>query len=185
MKSLATGACTALLLLALAALAGLGWFRWAQHAVASRMTAPELRVTRSTAPEVRFQTLDGQPMRLSDARGKVVFLDLWGTWCVQCVAEMPTVQKLYEHYREDGHVQMLIVSRMDSPERIRGYASRNHFTLPFYRMRDEDIPASMQLQQYPSTFVLDKQGRIVVAHTGAADWSAPSVVHLIDELKDE
>ena len=185
MKTLATVACAALLLLAVAALAGLGWFHWAQRVIASRMTAPALKVERKAAPEMQFQMLDGRPMHLSEAKGKVVFLDLWGTWCVQCVAEMPTVQKLYEHYRDDGRVQMLIVSRMDSPERIRTYAARNHYTLPFYRMRDADIPTSMQLRQYPSTFVLDKQGRIAVEHTGAADWSAPSVTRLIDTLESE
>jgi thiol-disulfide isomerase/thioredoxin len=40
----------------------------------------------------------------------VVYLDLWGTWCIQCVAEMPTVQKLYDHYKGDSQVEFLIVS---------------------------------------------------------------------------
>ncbi|MBE7181291.1 MAG: TlpA family protein disulfide reductase [Terriglobus roseus] len=174
-----------LLLVALAALGGLLWFRWAQHVVTARMTAPNLKVQRRAAPDMQFQTLDGQTRRLSDEKGKVVFLDLWGTWCVQCVAEMPTVQKLYEHYRGDPTVQMLIVSRLDTPERIRAYAARNGYTLPFYRMRDQDIPPSMQMGQFPSTFILDKEGRIAVEHTGAADWSSPSVARLMDGLKDE
>ena len=115
-------------------------------------------------------------MRLSEAKGKVVFLDLWGTWCVQCVAEMPTVQRLYDRYRHDGAVQFLIVSRMDTPAQVRAYASRNGLTLPFYRMRDEDIPASMQLGQFPSTFLYSKNGALMMEHTGAADWSSPAVV---------
>lgn len=185
MRRLAAVACVALLLLVLSLIGFLGWFHWAKGAVSARMTGPVLHVDRISAPAMRFETLDGQPMLLSDMKGKVVFLDLWGTWCVQCVAEMPTVQKLYDRYKGDPQVQMLIVSRMDSPNRVRAYASRNGYTLPFFRMRDEDVPPSMQLGQYPSTVLLDKQGQIAVEHTGAADWSAPSVVALMDQLKSE
>ncbi len=59
------------------------------------------------APDLTFQTLDGQVHHLSDFRGKVVFLDLWGTWCLQCVAEMPTLQQLYLHYKDDPNVVFL------------------------------------------------------------------------------
>jgi thiol-disulfide isomerase/thioredoxin len=56
--------------------------------------SPGLVAISALAPDLSFQTLDGQERHLSDYKGKVVFLDLWGTWCIQCVAEMPTVQAL-------------------------------------------------------------------------------------------
>jgi hypothetical protein len=64
---------------------------------------------------------------------------------------MPTVQKLYNHYRNDPQVKFLIVSRMDKPAAVRSYASRNHLDLPFYITYDDEIPPSMQLNQYPAT----------------------------------
>lgn len=165
--------------------AGLGWFNWARHAVAARMATPDLMLKARPSAELQFETLDGKHLRLSELKGKVVFLDLWGTWCVQCVAEMPTVQKLYDRYRDDRAVQFLIVSRMDTPAQIRAYASRNGFTRPFYRMRDEDIPATMQLGQFPSTFLYAKSGALMMEHSGAADWSAAAVTRAIERLKDE
>ncbi len=132
MKWLLKPLCYVLLLLVVAALVAVGWFRWAQHVVAARMTAPTLTVERKVAPDMQYQTLNGRPMHLSDSKGKVVFLDLWGTWCVQCVAEMPTVQKLYDRYCNDPRVQMLIVSRMDSPSQIQSFSERNHYKLPFF-----------------------------------------------------
>jgi len=98
-------------------------------------------------------------------------LHLWGTWCIQCITEMPTVQKLYDHYRNDPQVKFLIISRMDSPSSVRSYAHRNRLDLPFYVTHDDDIPQSMHLNQFPSTFLYAKDGTLVSKHIGAADWS--------------
>ncbi|RXS97423.1 TlpA family protein disulfide reductase [Silvibacterium dinghuense] len=172
----------AVLVVAVAAVAWAG-FRFVEARIAAKMEPPRLVAEPEPASDLAYRTLDGQPQQLSSARGKVVFVDLWGTWCIQCVAEMPTVQKLYEHYRNDAQVQFLVISRLDSPASVRRYAQRNHYTLPFYVMEDDDIPASMRLNQYPSTFLYAKDGTLVAKHTGAADWSAPGVIAFIDGLK--
>ena len=96
---------------------------------------------------------------------------------------MPTVQQLYNHYKNDPNVDFLIVSRMDSPSSVRSYARRNHLDLPFYLTHDDDIPPSMQLHQFPSAFLYARDGRMVAKHTAAADWSDPSVITFIDQLK--
>ncbi len=171
----------ALLLLA-AAVAFLG-FKLVQHRIAARMTAPHLSVSPETPDDFPYRTLDGTPLHFASNRGKVTFLDLWGTWCIQCIAEMPTVQKLYNHYRNDPQVEFLIISRMDTPQAVRSYAKRNHFDLPFYVMGDDDIPQSMRLNQYPSTFIYAKDGTLVSKHVGAANWADPSVISFIDQLK--
>jgi thiol-disulfide isomerase/thioredoxin len=165
--------------------AGLLLFKAVQWRWAARMQAPHLERSPEVASDLVYRTLDGQEQRLSETKGQVVFLDLWGTWCVQCVAEMPAVQKLYDHYKGDPRVKFLIVSRMDSAGSVRAYARRNHLSLPFYLMQDADIPASMWLNQFPSTFVFAKDGSLVSKHIGAADWSDKSVVSFIDELRGE
>lgn len=159
-----------------------GWKLVARR-IAERMQPPRLVYRPVLASDFVFRTLDGRPEHLAAMRGQVLFVDLWGTWCIQCVAEMPTVQKLYDHYRGDPRVRFLVISRMDSPETVRAWARRHRLDLPFYTMRDEDIPASMQLNQYPATFLYGKDGRLVAEHVGAADWSAPEVVRFIDGLE--
>lgn len=174
----------AIALLAVAgASVGLLGFKFFQYRFAARADAPHLQFRPEPASDLVFRTLDGQPEHLLPVNNQVVFLDLWGTWCIQCVAEMPTVQQLYNHYRNDPQVKFLIVSRWDTPEGVRTYARRNHFDLPFYVTRDNEIPTSMQLHQFPSTFILAKDGRLASEHTGAANWSAPSVISFIDQLK--
>jgi thiol-disulfide isomerase/thioredoxin len=115
--------------------------------------------------------------------GKGRLRGLMGTWCIQCVAEMTTVQKLDDPYRNDPNVSFLVISRLDSPATVRYYARLHHYDLPFYTMNDEDIPSSMRLEQFPSTFLYARDGSVAAQHTGAADWSAPRVTAFIETLK--
>jgi len=169
----------------LAAGAALLGFKVVQRRIAARMQPPHLEIRTEPANDLVYRTLDGETQHLASTRGQVVFLDLWGTWCVQCVAEMPTVQKLYDHYKNDPQIKFLIVSRLDSPSSVRSYARRNRLSLPFYVTQDQDIPSSMQLNQYPSTFIYAKDGTLVSKHVGAADWSDPTVISYIDQLKKQ
>lgn len=172
-----------LLMLAIAAVGVFVFFKIVEHRIASKLVPPVLADQPIPGPDFTYRTLDGTERHLAASRGKVVFLNLWGTWCVQCVAEMPTVQKLYDHYRGDSDIEFLIVSRLDSPAAVRSYAHRNHLDLPFYITEDRDIPDSMQLNQYPSTFIYDRKGSIVAEHAGASNWSDESVIRFVDELR--
>jgi thiol-disulfide isomerase/thioredoxin len=160
-------------------------FKLVQHRVTAHMQPPHLRLEPEPASDLTYRTLDGTPQQLTAIKGQVVFLDLWGTWCIQCVAEMPKVQELYDHYKDDPQVKFLIISRWDSPSTVRSYARRNHLSLPFYITKDEDIPPSMQLGQFPATFLYAKDGRLITKHVGAADWSDRSVISFIDRLKQQ
>lgn len=158
-------------------------FKLVEHRIASRLAPPLLQSESRNIPDLTYRTLNGQLARISSSKGKVVFLNLWGTWCVQCVAEMPTVQKLYDHYRGKPDIEFLIVSRLDSPAAVRSYSRRHHLDLPFYVTEDADIPPAMQLNQYPSTFIYAKDGSVVAQHAGASDWSDKSVINFIDQLR--
>jgi thiol-disulfide isomerase/thioredoxin len=182
-KLLKQAAIGLLALILLAACTGMLFVKLVQRKITAHMRPPHLQSTPETASDLMYRTLDGEVQHLSSTKGQVVFLDLWGTWCVQCVVEMPTVQKLYDHYRNDPQVKFLIISRMDSPSSVRSYAHRNRLDLPFYVTHDDDIPQSMHLNQFPSTFLYAKDGTLVSKHIGAADWSDRSVIAFIDQLK--
>ena len=164
MKRVAIGVVSLAILAARTRLIG---FEFVKRRIAANIQPPHLQRLSEAASDFIYRTLDGEPQHLASTKGQVVFLDLSGTWCVQCVAEMPTVQRLYDHYRDDSQVRFLIVSRLDSPSAVRSYASRNHLNLPFYVAQDEEIPQSMQLDQYPSTFIYSKDGTLVSKHVGA------------------
>ena len=184
-KILGRIALSIILLIVVAASVVLLGFKFFQHRIAAHEHAPHLQFHPEPASDLVFRTLDGQPQHLLPTKNQVVFVDLWGTWCIQCVAEMPTLQTLYNHYRNDPQVKFLIISRWDTPASVRRYAHRNHFDLPFYVTRDNEIPPSMWLNQFPSAFIYAKDGSLISMHTGAADWSAPSVISFIDHLKTQ
>ncbi len=181
-RKFAGGLITAFIMLMVVALAG---WEYIKLRIQANEHAPHLRHLDQQAPDFTFQTLEGSTKRLSDFKGKTVFVDFWGTWCIQCVAEMPTVQKLYDHYSKDPDVVFLVVSRLDSPAKVQLYARANQYTLPFYTMADSDIPLSMQLNQFPATFLFSPSGSLAAQHVGAADWSAPAVIDFIDGLREK
>ncbi len=163
--------------------AGFAFVKLLEHRIAGHAYAPKLVFHPQPGPDFAFRTLDGEPQRLTGSKGKAVVVNLWGTWCLPCRAEMPTLQLLYNRFRNDPQVQFLMISRLDTPVQVRAYARTNHLDLPFYLMDDSSIPLSMQFQQFPSTFLYAPDGALVATHIGPADWSDSSVIAFIEELK--
>ena len=147
--------------------------------------APSLHRVHADVEDLTYRTLEGQVMHTSSLKGKVVFVNVWGTWCPPCVMEMPGIQKLYAQYRNDPNVVFVIAARRDTPETIRIYARRHQIDLPFYITLPGDIPASLHVEHFPTTLIYAKDGSLAAEHMGRADWSAPSVVAFLRELEQE
>ena len=82
----------------------------------------------SVAPDFDLTTLTGEAFRLSEQRGKVVFINLWASWCMPCVVEMPDIQRFYEAH-PDG-LSVIGVSLDASPETVKAYLAEYGFTYP-------------------------------------------------------
>lgn len=160
-----------------------GFIKYGEWLVKNRLKAPEVPQELRENYNFKYTTLDGQDKQVADLKGKVVFVNFWGTWCIPCVAEMPTVQKLYDQFKTDTFIVFVIASRLDGPDKIRSFAAKHNYTLPFYTIKDEDIPQAMRLNQYPATFIYDRQGNIAMKHINGADWSDTSVVHFMQKLE--
>jgi hypothetical protein len=101
------------------------------------------------------------------------------------VAEMPTVQALYNHFKNDTSVAFIIASRLDTPGKVKTFATKHHYDLPFYTIQDSDIPLQLRYNQYPATFIFDRDGSLATKHISAANWSDPSVIAFIKSLEKE
>ena len=119
----------------------------------------------------------GNPVNLADYKGQVVLINNWATWCPPCVAEMPSLQKLYDTYHD--RVRFLFVAH-DKPEKVQVFMQKNKLNLPVYFMQS-NMPAMLQSPSIPTTFILDKNGKIVVKKTGAADWNSAQVHKILDK----
>lgn len=110
----------------------------------------------------------GKEHRLSDYRGKVVFLNFWATWCPPCKAEMPDIQELHEEYQkqgEDAEVVILGVSlpgfgQEGSKEEIASFMEENGYTYPTLMDVDAELTQRYGITSYPTTFMIDKEGAV-------------------------
>lgn len=135
-----------------------------------------------TGTEWKLRSLDGEETSLSAFEGKVLFVNLWATWCGPCVVEMPGIQRLYEQFpRED--VAFLLVSD-EPPDVVEEFVDEKGWKLPLY-VSDEERPSAFDSRGIPATFILDRTGRIVFRHVGSAAWDDESSVHFLTELLEK
>lgn len=128
-----------------------------------------------------LQSSDNRDFDLKDIKGKVVFINIWATWCPPCVAEMPSIQELYFSY---GSEVVLLCIAQDEPNKVEAYMKKNKFTFPVYYQKSKS-PKELNSESIPTTFILDKEGNIVVEKTGAADWNSTTTIDLLDRLLKE
>ncbi|TRO65437.1 TlpA family protein disulfide reductase [Christiangramia sabulilitoris] len=120
----------------------------------------------------------GQRTEFSEFRNEVIIVNFWATWCAPCIAEMPSFQDLYMDY--EGKVKFLFVSG-EQHQTVENFMKRKRFDLPAYKMLTR-APEPMDGRTLPTTYVIAKDGSIVVDKVGAADWNSDSFRNTLDEL---
>ena len=129
-----------------------------------------------------FLNLEGEEVSLldPDAEGNVVFLNLWATWCGPCLAEMPAMASLYQQLSGNGF-SMVAVSDED-PETVREFLEDSPY--PFTILLDPDnvLGRRFEVIAIPSTFIIDRQGRLALRQTGAYHWDAAEVIEQFEPL---
>jgi thiol-disulfide isomerase/thioredoxin len=123
--------------------------------------------------------INAGPIRLSSAKGKAIFLHLWGTWCGPCVDELPEIQRLYDSLG-NGQIEFILVSN-EEEAKIKKFIDQNSYTFSVYRTK-EDIPDALSAIGVPCTFILDRKGAIRVRQMGAALWSQPKTIRYLQRL---
>jgi peroxiredoxin len=134
------------------------------------MVVAILFVQRPAAPEVRFTMLSGESLGTSDLRGKVVLVNFWATYCVPCMKEMPHLVQTYRKFSPRGYEMIAVAVSEDQPERVAAVAAK----LPFKVAFDGDGTLARSFGNVhitPSTFVVDREGRIVKRYIGEPQWS--------------
>lgn len=114
-------------------------------------------------------------------KNKVVFINFWASWCPPCRAEFPSVEKLYNKYKNHPDIVFLTVNLDDNPALGKAYLKEKGFTIPFITPAG-GIPGELYNGSLPTTVVLDKKGAIRLHHTGVADYSKDSFYQEIDSL---
>ena len=131
-------------------------------------------------PNVPLLTLAGRPTNLRALRGKVVFFNIWATWCPPCVAELPGIQALYEKV-DTSKVAFVLVSFDQNPKRAQAFIRRKGYTVPVY-FPAAPLPPALDSQAIPTTILLTPDGRVAARHEGMADYNSPEFRAYLDRL---
>jgi len=143
------------------------------NASASNLSAATRPVSGEPAPDFTVQTLDGKYVSLSDFRGKTVLLNFWATWCPPCRSEMPDMEKVYRE-RLDKDVVILAVDVQEAAVPVQAFVDRFGITFPILMDVSGDIAKLYGVQSLPTSYFIDKQGRITSFSLGALNESAIS-----------
>ncbi len=116
---------------------------------------------------------------LAQAKGQVILINYWATWCPPCIAEMPSLQKLYNQYQ---HKIIFLFVTTDNFNQVNAFLNKNKYTFKVYRENDDAFSSNFKINTIPRTLLIDKQGTIIIDETGAANWNSKKVRKTIDQL---
>lgn len=122
--------------------------------------------------------LDGTTLDFNALEGKVVLINIWATWCPPCVAEMPNLHDLYLDYGD--RVEFLMVAN-DEVDKVTAFLDRRKFEFPVY-FESSLRPSELASKSIPTTFIIDKNGNIIVKKIGVADWNSAGIRDILETL---
>ena len=129
--------------------------------------------SRSSAPDVTFIGIKGEKISPESLRGKVVMVNFWATSCTTCVAEMPQMVETYNKYKAQGLEFVAVAMKYDPPNYVLNFAETRQ--LPFKVALDvtgDAAKAYGDVALTPTTFVIDKEGKIIKRYVGAPEFAA-------------
>lgn len=125
-----------------------------------------------------LSSLEGVPLNFARSKGKVVIVNVWATWCPPCIAELPSLERLYKKY--GNRVDFYFVSQ-ESKDVLQKFLAKKGYDIPvfqFYRYMPEELSTT----SLPTTYLISANGEIVIVEKGAADWDSDKVITLLDSL---
>lgn len=146
------------------------------------------------APDFHLSSLSGEPISLSDYRGKVVLLNFWATWCVPCVMEMPALERLSQNFSDKGLVVLGVnLDNLSKREQVKQFTRNYALTFPIALDSSFTVPRHYGVTGFPETFFIDREGRLLkvndplkkqetVRFISDRPWDSPLYIEAIAEL---
>jgi thiol-disulfide isomerase/thioredoxin len=128
--------------------------------------------------------LQGNAVDFNQFKGKVVFLNLWATWCGPCRAEMPSIHNLYNAVKDNDKIVfvMLSLDREDQQGKVVSYVNDKNFTFPVYMVSGGVNAQLQEVSSIPTTFVLSPDGKVASKRVGTANYDTPKFQQFLKEL---
>ena len=131
----------------------------------------------------QFKDMEGNLVDLQDFRGKVVFINLWASWCGPCRAEMPHISELYKKVKNQPDLAFLMIGIDQDFTKSKDFISGKSWSFPVVHA-SYGLNASLQSQSIPTTLVVDKEGKIVFYQEGMSNFNTPEFQDFLTRLSE-
>jgi peroxiredoxin len=144
-----------------------------------------LKIPHVTEPaDIRLKDIEGRQVNLSDFRGKIVFLNFWTTWCPACRIEMPSMEKLHQKFKYKDFA-MVTINLQETASQVKEFFKVHKLTFTALLDSTGDVGTAFGIYQIPTTFILDKEGRIIAKAVGPREWDSKNAIALFEHLTDK
>lgn len=156
---------------------------WQQPELSHNLTAVKKSIQ---ASEFELQDMDEETVKLSDYRGKVVLLNFWATWCPPCIREMPSMERLHQQVDADDF-KVIAVNQMEDADEVFAFTGQLEIDPTFEILFDTTSSVSQDyaVRGLPTTYLIDKKGKIRYRAVGGREFDHAEVVKLIESLIEE
>lgn len=156
---------------------------WQQPELSHNLTAVKKSIQ---ASEFVLQDMDEETVKLSDYRGKVVLLNFWATWCPPCIREMPSMERLHQQVDADDF-KVIAVNQMEDADEVFAFTGQLEIDPTFEILFDTTSSVSQDyaVRGLPTTYLIDKKGKIRYRAVGGREFDHAEVVKLIENLIEE
>ncbi|MBI4378550.1 MAG: TlpA family protein disulfide reductase [Nitrospinae bacterium] len=134
------------------------------------------------APDFTLMDINNRKISLSELRGKIVLLHIWATWCKPCMEEMPSIQKVYEKFKDYDFAVLAVSIDREGIEIVRPYVDKYKLTFPILISESGKISNSYWTWGVPASYLIDKKGKIIGRALGQRNWTGDDATRLIEEL---
>lgn len=131
--------------------------------------------------ELIFKDVHGDTTALSLMHGKVVFINIWATWCGPCRDELPGLNELYLRYKDNENVKFLFVDADSNLKKSQRFLDKRNYKTPLYESLN-GFPASIYRGAVPTTMVFDREGKLIMHYEGAADYANENFIREFDKF---
>lgn len=129
---------------------------------------------------VKLIDVEGNVVSLADFKGKVIFMNLWATWCPPCIAEMPSIKKLKEYMGDNA--AFVMVSLDKDFDKAKAFNTRKNYNFSIYAPA-QNLPEMYQSSSIPTTYIIDAKGNLRMIHKGMADYSTKDFKDFLTSLQ--
>jgi thiol-disulfide isomerase/thioredoxin len=153
------------------------------QAVRTAFTTAGVPVLKRPSPIINFTVplLDGKNVSLKGFKGKVVFLNFWATWCPPCRQEMPSMETLYQHFKDQG-LEFLAVDIQESKDDVADFMKSYGLNFPTALDSSGGISNKYGIRSIPTTYIVDREGFIIISAVGGRNWDTPEMFAAFEVL---